>query len=213
MKKSNCAVYVCIALFIYVGCVSTQTQTRSDGVVIERNKQARPVWVDAPMSQLVESSKDAKLRYALLKQRDLPLAIKSTQSSAISSSYEPWRPIFDTQLKQLALFHQIRAKDDASRFDGLVEKAAHEVHAQSSQIEDIYYEKIRIDDPSMVPELKGVNEYFDVHVLIRIVPIENKRFLAIIKRVFGGAKSLETRKWAKELKIPIQSTNPTASGD
>lgn len=182
-------------------CQTPLGDVRPEGVVVERNKQVRPVWVDLPTERIVSASADSKLHFAKFKQRDLPIAIKTTQSLAVESSFSMWLPIFNERMKQVPKFNQIQSKGSSTELDLLMTQLSRKQHSIAAQIDDIYYEKIRIDDPSKVPELAGVSEYYDVHVLILLKPLEDKQLHSSIKKIFLNSKQAEWRKWAQELKI------------
>ncbi len=191
---------VLIAALLY-SCQTPLGDVRPEGVVIERNKQVRPVWVDLPTERIVSAGNDSKFHFAKFKQRDLPIAIKTTQSAAVESSFSAWLPIFNERMKQVPKFSQIQSKGNPAELDLLMTQLSRKQHAIAAQIDDIYYEKIRIDDPSKVPELTGVSEYFDVHVLILLKPMEDQQLHSSIKKIFINSKQAEWRKWAQELKI------------
>jgi hypothetical protein len=70
-----------------------------------------------------------------------------------------------------------------------------------SQIEDIYYEKIRIDNHSTVPELQGVTEYFDVHTLVQLLPGDSEKLRSSLGTALSASKQPEMRKVGKELSL------------
>ncbi|MCX6116553.1 MAG: hypothetical protein NT027_03355 [Proteobacteria bacterium] len=181
-------------------CVTPIGDTRPEGVVVERNKKSRPVWADSPTNSLTSSQDDQKLHFTKERQRDLPIAIKLTQSESIEASYIPWKVQFDQKLRNLAKFEQISKKYNQMDFAENVHQLARKYHAQLAQVEDIYYEKIRIDDATKVPELKGVGEYYDVHVLVSLKLIEDLKLKSLAKSHFLNSKWPELKKWAQELK-------------
>lgn len=188
------------AIFILTtSCATTSKDSRPEGRVIERSKQAKPVWADAPAGQLIVNATEAKIHYANTKQRDLPIAIKVTQSSAIESSYEPWRASFETRLSEFPKVLAAKNAKNQVEYTQLIEQVARKVHAQAAQVEDIYYERIRIDAADKVPELAGVSEYFDVHVLVQLLPVDSTKIRAVLQQVFSGAKAPELKRIGKDM--------------
>ena len=195
----TCAI---IGLLQIYGCTTLQSDKRPDGVVIERNKQTRPVWSDAPTDQLVVNATEAKFHYALNRQRDLPIAVKQAQTSAIEASYPLWKPNFDERLKELPNVAATSHGRAGAEYATLIEQVSRRIHARVNQVEDIYYERVRIDQPDAAPDLVGAKEYFDVHVLVQILPVESEELKHQIASSFSSAKSAELRKIAKDLTPP-----------
>lgn len=196
----NCFLFASFALF---SCTTTSSNdTRPEGRIVERSKQVRPVWVDSPLNQLAVNATEVKFHYAKFKERDLPIAVKAAQTEAIEQSFLPWRPSFESRLKEFPRLIAAGTGTAEKEYTTLLEQAAHRVHAQAAQIEDIYYERIRIEDASKVPQLSGVPEYFDVHVLVQLMQVESEKLRNAIYQSFIAAKSPVLRKAAKELAPP-----------
>ena len=195
-----------VSLVLYSCTTTAPTDTRPEGRIVERSKQVRPVWVDSPLSQLSVNATEVKFHYAKFKERDLPIAVKAAQTEAIDQSFLPWRPSFESRLKEFPRLVAAGTGSAEKEYTTLLDQAAHRVHAQAAQIEDIYYERIRIEDASKVPELTGVPEYFDVHVLVQLLQVDSDRLRNAIYQSFINAKSPVLRKAAKEL---APATPPT----
>lgn len=187
---------------ILLNSCATPTDNRPEGRIVERSKQLRPVWADSPLNQLAVNATEVKYHYAKFKQRDLPIAVKAAQTEAIDESFIPWRPSFDARIKEFPKLVAAGTGPSEKEYLSLFDQAAHRVHAQAAQIEDIYYERVRIEDASKVPELTGVSEYFDVHVLVQLQQVDSERLKNALFQTFSGAKSLALRKAAKELAPP-----------
>jgi hypothetical protein len=183
--------------FLLANC-TTPSDNRPEGRIVERSKQLRPVWADSPLNQLAINATEVKFHYAKFKQRDLPIAVKTSQTEAIESSFTPWRPSFDSRIKEFPKLIAAGTGPSQKEYEILLDQAAHRVHAQAAQIEDIYYERVRIEDASKVPELTGVSEYFDVHVLVQLQQVDSERLNNALFQTFSTAKSLTLRKVAKD---------------
>lgn len=168
-----------ISIFVLntCGCVYLSRDKRPDGSVVERNKESRPAWVDSPTNQLLYTSSETRFHFAILKARDLPIAVKKSQIAAIEASFALWQPIFDQALKEIkeikSLNNSSKNSSDLSEFKT---QFAHRIHAEVAQVEDIYFERIKLDDYKATPELEGVSEYFDVHTLVHLIPIDQEKF-------------------------------------
>lgn len=198
MRPSFCF----FVLVFFAGCATIQSDTRPDGRIVERSKQVRPVWADSPLNQLAVNATEVKFHYAKFKQRDLPIAVKSAQTEAIDQSFPLWRPSFDSRLKEYPRLVAAGTGPAEKEYVSLLDQAAHRVHAQAAQIEDIYYERVRIEDASKVPELTGVSEYFDVHILVQLLQVDSERLKNALYQSFLNAKSPALRKAGKELAPP-----------
>ena len=203
MNAMNHLLITILSLTFYLNsCASLQPDKRPEGVVVERNKQSRPVWVDSPTNKLLVSTTETRFHYALLKQRDLPIAVKLSQTNAIKESFELWRPGFDQRLNDFPQLKGLQSSTRTSKDTSLLlDQVAHKIHGEVSQIEDIYYEKIRIDNYATVPELQGVTEYFDVHTLVQLLPVDSEKLRSSLGTALSGSKQPEMRKVGKELSL------------
>lgn len=203
IRSSFFCCFVFVAACAMSSCTTTApSDTRPEGRIVERSKQVRPVWVDSPLSQLAVNATEVKFHYAKFKERDLPIAVKAAQTEAIDQSFLPWRPSFESRLKEFPKLIAAGVGPAEKEYTTLLEQAAHRVHAQAAQIEDIYYERIRIEDASKVPQLSGVPEYFDVHVLVQLMQVDSDKLRNAIYQSFVAAKSPALRKAVKELAPP-----------
>ena len=182
------------------GCVYLARDKRSDGAVIERNKETRPAWVDSPTNQLLYTTSETRFHFAVLKARDLPIAVKKSQIAAIEASFALWKPIFD---KQLATIPNIKPLTAAPKLAGemtdIIANYSHKVHSEIAQVEDIYFERVKIDNYQSSPELEGVSEYFDVHTLVHLNPIDQEKFLQDLATKLESANSKQIRSVGKQL--------------
>lgn len=184
---------------VYTACTTLSDSIRPEGRVVERSKQTKPVWADAPTGQLIVNATEAKIHYYLGKQRDLPIAIKLAQTSAIESSFDAWKPSFDIRLKEYPQLLAAKNSKNEKEYVILLDQAARKTHSQAAQVEDIYFERVRIENPDKVPELQGVNEYFDVHVLVQLMPVPSDKLNGVLHQVFSSAKSADLKKAVKDL--------------
>jgi hypothetical protein len=53
-----------------------------------------------------------------------------------------------------------------------------------------------------VPELTGVTEYFDVHTLVQLMPINTERLKSVLGNALQTSKLPEMKKVGKELAPP-----------
>jgi hypothetical protein len=184
-------------------CVTGHSDKRPDGVVVERNKQARPAWVDSPTDRLLVSSTETRFHHALSKQRDLPIAVKQSQTLAIDASFRHWTSGFEHRLTDFPQIKGLRSSPRTSKdTEVILEGVSKKIHAEVAQIEDIYYEKIRIDNYSVSPELQGVTEYFDVHTLVQLLPVDTDRLRQTLGTALLAGKYPEMKKVGKELIPP-----------
>ena len=189
----------CLLVFtLILGCASAPENQRPEGRVIERSKQSKPVWADAPSGQLIVNATEAKIHHFSPKKRDLPISIKTAQSDAIENSFASWRPSFLVRLNEFTQLMATKSTKNEQEFNELIEQAARRVHTQAAQVEDIYYERIQIDSPEKVPELAGVNEYFDVHILVQLLPVETEKIQAALYQVFQQARSPDLKRAVRE---------------
>ena len=181
-------------------CAYLSRDKRPDGSVVERNKESRPAWVDSPTNQLLYTSSETRFHFAILKARDLPIAVKKSQIAAIEASFPLWQPIFDQRLKDLK---EIKALASSSRispeFSEVKTQFAHRVHTEIAQVEDIYFERIKIDNYKSTPELEGVSEYFDVHTLVHLVPIDEEKFNRELGEQLKGSRNKQIRRAGQDL--------------
>jgi len=193
-------------LFLF-RCTTVQEDLRPEGRVVERSKQTKPVWADAPAGQIVVNATEAKIHYTLVKQRDLPIAIKTAQTSAVTSSFDAWKPSFEARLKDYPTLTAAKSSRNEIEFNQLLDQAAHKAHTQIAQVEDIYFERIHIDNPAKVPELDGVSEYFDVHVLLQLLPLQSAKLDMILYQVFQTSKFPELKRAVKDFAPKSKSTS------
>jgi hypothetical protein len=191
-------IFLLIALQLLISCITLPSDQRPEGKVVERSKQTKPVWSDSPTDQLIVNATEAKIHYFSQKSRDLPIAVKLMQSTAIEKSYPLWKPSFDQRLKEFPKIFNAKTPRNEKEFYDLLEQCARKVHAEAAQIEDIYYEKIQIEKPELVPELAGVSEYFDVHVLVQLKQVDTAKIESVIYQVFSKAKAVELRRVGSE---------------
>jgi hypothetical protein len=189
-----------LLLILTSNCVTVTSDKRPEGLVVERNKQVRPAWADAPTDKLLVNSTETRFHYALLKQRDLPIAVKQSQTAAIFSSFDLWLPGFNQHLNDLPQLNGLRSSSRTSKdMEQLLNQVAHKIHSEVTQIEDIYFERIRIDNYASVPELQGVTEYFDVHTLVQLLPVDGEKLRASIGSALLASKPSEMKRVGKEL--------------
>lgn len=195
-----------ITAFSLTACVIPGSDKRPEGVVVERNKQIRPAWVDSPSDKLLVNSTETRYHYALLKTRDLPIAVKQSQSGAVDRSFNLWLPGFEQRLSDFPQIKGLRSSArTAADMNALINQVAHKIHAEVAQVEDIYYERIRIDNYTPVPELEGVTEYFDVHTLVQLMPVDGDRLKGALSSALLAGKHAEMKKVGKELALPPTS--------
>lgn len=190
------------------GCTTLVSDKRPEGVVVERNKQSRPVWADSPTTRLFTSETETRYHYAMIKQRDLPIAVKLSQTNAIKESFRLWRSLFGNNLQQVSQVKRLQSSTKyAKDLTYILDSVASKMHGDLAQIEDIYYERIRIDHPEKVPELRGVSEYFDVHSLVKIAPIEIEKLKKSLAAALSATRNPEFKKVGKELSSGNRKTN------
>lgn len=183
-------------------CASLASDKRPEGVVIERNKQSRPVWVDSPTTKLITNETETRYHFAMIKQRDLPIAVKLSQTNAIKESFRLWRNIFGQNLQQLSQVRRLQTSTKYSKdLTNILDSVASRIHGDLAQVEDIYYERVRIDNYGPVPELKGVPEYFDVHTLVKILPLDQDRLKKSLSTALIAARFPEFKKVGRELAV------------
>jgi hypothetical protein len=186
-------------------CVTGDSNRRPEGVVVERNKQLRPAWVDSPPDKLLVNSTETRFHFALLKQRDLPIAVKLSQTKAVEASFNLWLSGFEQRLADFPQINGLRSSPKMSKdMEGLITNVAHKIHSQVAQIEDIYYERVRIDNYKPVPELEGVTEYFDVHTLIQLLPVDGDKLRVALGSALSSGKFQEMKKVGRELNPPLE---------
>lgn len=181
-------------------CLTTISDKRPEGVVIERNKQTKPAWVDSPTDKLLVNSTETRFHFALLKERDLPIAVKQSQTMAVEASFKLWSIEFEQCLTDYPQLKPLRSSPrTASDMETLISGLAHKIHSDAAQIEDIYYERIRIDNYKPVPELQGVTEYFDVHTLVQLLPIDREKLRVALGSALSAGKFQEMKKVGRDL--------------
>ena len=189
-----------LLLLAISNCATISSDKRPEGIVVERNKQVRPAWADSPTGKLLVNSTETRFHYAHLKQRDLPIAVKQSQTAAIFSSFDLWLPGFNQRLGDLPQINGLRSSPRTSKdMDQLLNQVAHKIHSDVAQIEDIYFERVRIDNYATVPELQGVTEYFDVHTLVQLLPVDGEKLRGYIGNALLVSKPAEMRRVGKEL--------------
>jgi hypothetical protein len=185
---------------LLTSCVSTDSDKRPEGVVVERNKQTRPAWVDSPTDKLLVNPTETRFHFSLLKQRDLPIAVKQSQTMAIDASFNFWFPGFEQRLADFPQINGLRSSPRTTKdMEILIINVAHKIHSQVAQIEDIYYERIRIDNYKTVPELQGVTEYYDVHTLVQLLPVDREKLRLSLGSALSAGKYQEMKKIGREL--------------
>jgi hypothetical protein len=199
-------------LLTAVGCVYLSRDKRPDGSVVERNKESRPAWVDSPTNQLLYTSSETRFHFAILKARDLPIAVKKSQIAAIEASFPLWLPTFDQALKEIKEIKSLTNSSKASNeFSDFKNQFAHRVHADVAQVEDIYFERIKLNDYKSTPELEGVSEYFDVHTLVHLTPIDQEKFAKDLADQMKEARNKQIRSAGQSL-LKRLSAKPRPDG-
>lgn len=181
-----------------VSCAYIPSDSRTDGVVIERNKQTRPAWADAPTDQLLYTSSETRFHYAVLKARDLPIAVKQSQTAAIDASFSLWKPLFDQQIYEFDPLKQLKNQPKINReLNDIIYRLAHRSHSEIAQIEDIYFERVKIDNYN--GELEHFSEYFDVHTLVHLAPIDHEQLTQQLASELQSSRTPEIKRAGKEL--------------
>jgi hypothetical protein len=190
-------IFICFSLG---ACAYVSSDLRPDGIVVERNKQSRPAWADAPTERLMTTGSENRFHYALLKSRDLPIAVKQSQTKAIEQSYELWKPQFD---QEIGTFSQVKKLQSSARtskeLQAIIDRIARRLHSEVAQIEDIYFERIRIDSQKNPSDLEGVSEYFDVHTLVQFLPIDREILQKDLSAAFLASSVGEIKKVGRDL--------------
>jgi hypothetical protein len=199
-KINHFSIIVMISAGLFASCLTTASDRRPEGVVVERNKQTKPAWVDSPTDKLLVNSTETRFHFSLLKQRDLPIAVKQSQTMAVDASFNHWFPGFEQRLADFPQINGLRSSSRTSKdMEILIANVAHKIHSQVAQIEDIYYERIRIDNYKTVPELQGVTEYFDVHTLVQLLPVDGEKLRLSLGSALSAGKYQEMKKVGREL--------------
>ena len=190
-----------ILLCFYLGaCAYVSSDLRPDGIVVERNKQSRPAWADAPTERLMTTGSENRFHYALLKSRDLPIAVKQSQTKAIEQSYELWKPQFDQEIGTFSQVKKLQSSARASKeLQAIIDQVAHRLHSDVAQIEDIYFERVRIDSQKNPSDLEGVSEYFNVHTLVQFLPIDREILQKDLSAAFLASSVWEIKKVGRDL--------------
>jgi hypothetical protein len=184
-----------ILISILVGsCSTTFTHVRSDGKVVERSKEARPNWVEAPHAKLISDANESRMHFENLRQRDLPVAVKLTQSYAMEASYVAWKPLVAQRVGSFQGVVGLLNDRNRAEFDKISETMIRKLHSDLTAIEDIYYEKIETDPTAELNELKGAKEYFDVHVSIRIKGLLDEALRQAMVSSFAKSKDSQLRR-------------------
>lgn len=192
------------------GCVYLANNKRPDGTVVERNKESRPAWVDSPTDQLLHTSTETRFHFAILKARDLPIAVKKSQIAAIEASYPLWLQIFEQAFRQVKEVKTLTSSSKLARdFAEFKNNFAHRVHAEVAQVEDIYFERVKIENQKAPPDLDGVGEYFDVHTLVHLNAIDQERFTKELAEQMLGSRNKQIRQAGKDLMKRISSKPPS----
>lgn len=183
-----------------VGCIYLARDKRPGGTVIERNKETRPAWVDSPTNQLLYTTSETRFHFAVLKARDLPIAVKKSQIAAIEASFALWKPTFDKQLATIQEIKPLMANPKlVAEANDLISNYSHKVHSEIAQVEDIYFERVKIENYQASPELEGVSEYFDVHTLVHLNPIDQEKFPRDLAAKLEAANNRQIRATGKQL--------------
>jgi hypothetical protein len=207
MRYEICFWILILASLQFQSCSTLVSDTRPEGVVVERNKQARPIWANQSSAKLLKNQADSRFHFAMLQQRDLPIAVKLSQTNAIKDSFQLWLPGYRDELQKLVELRPLQAATQhAKDLERVLESVAIKLHGELAQIEDIYYERIRIDRYDTVPHLQGVSEYFDVHVMVKIAPLKSEHLRATLANELRSVDSREFKRVAMELSP--QSASP-----
>jgi hypothetical protein len=191
-----------------LSCAYLSRDKRPDGSVVERNKESRPAWVDSPTNQLLYTSSETRFHFAILKARDLPIAVKKSQIAAIEASFPLWLPIFDQSIKDVRELKALASSPQTmAELSELKTQFAHRVHTEIAQVEDIYFERVKIDNYKSTPELEGVSEYFDVHTLVHLASIDQEKFARDLGEQLKGSRNKQIRRAGQDFLKRI-STKP-----
>ena len=187
-------------------CTTFTADKRPEGPVVERNKEVQPTWVDSPSDRLLVSSTETRFHYSSLKQRDLAIAVNTSQGLAIAASYKLWLPAFTQRIDDIPQLNGLRSSPRTQvEMEALLERVSHKIHTDIAKVEDIYYERIRIDNYKPVPELLGVAEYFDVHTLVQLVSVDGEALHKTLSDALLASKNTEMKKVGKDLSRPSAS--------
>jgi hypothetical protein len=202
MRLRTILLLATFVLTIQSACATIVSDKRAEGVVVERNKQTRPIWADSPTNKLVVNDTETRYHFAIVRQRDLPIAVKQAQTSAIKESFALWRSVFGESLGDVSQVKRLQsATKQGKDLTQILDVVASKLHSDLAQIEDIYYERIRIDNYGPVPELKGVPEYFDVHTLVKIAPLDLEKMKISLGTELLAARHPEFKKVGRELSV------------
>ncbi len=194
-----------------MSCVYLSRNSRPDGVVVERNKETRPTWVDTPSDQLISTAKESRFHFALPKSRDLPIAIKKSQTAAIDASFNLWLPSFDSKIAEVSQFKSLKNSSKTQRdLDNFLNQFAHRIHAEIAQVEDIYFERIKIDGHKTSAEMQGITEYFDVHTLVHLATVDSDYFISELAKELKMSGNSELRRVGKDIQKTIDKTKRQA---
>jgi hypothetical protein len=202
MHKRNYIKFLTLTALVAatLGCTTVPSDKRPEGVVVERNKQVRPAWVDSPSDRLLVNSTETRFHHSLLKQRDLAIAVSQSQTQGIGASFDLWLPGFNQRLEDIPQLKGLRSSPRTSAAtEELLSQVAHKIHSDVAKVEDIYYERVRIDNFAPVPELQGVVEYFDVHTLVQLLSVDGENLQRMLSAALLGGKFPEMKKVGKEL--------------
>ena len=189
-----------VLTFVISACTTDSGDKRKEGVVVERNKLVRPAWVDSPSDRLLLNSTETRFHHSSLKQRDLAIAVNQSQALAITASYDLWLPTFTQHIDAVPKIGDLRSNPKTQTvMNSIIDRVSHKIHTDVAKVEDIYYERIRIDNFESVPELVGVPEYFDVHTLVQLISIDNSALQNSLSDAMLVEKISEIKKFGKEL--------------
>jgi hypothetical protein len=200
--KNPWGLIVLISIFAAVSasCTSLTREKRPHGFVIERNKESRPAWVDSPINKLLYTSSEIRFHFAIQKARDLPIAIKKSQTAAIDASFVLWLPTFEQALKEFKELSLLaKTNKTSAEFAEIKDHLAHRVHSEIAQVEDIYFERIKIDNYQESPDLEGVSEYFDVHTLVHLKPVAKDELTRQLIDQMQSARNKKIRQVGAEI--------------
>jgi hypothetical protein len=141
----------------------------------------------------------------------LPIAIKKSQTAAIEASFNLWLPYFDTKIAEVSQFKSIKNSAKSRRdLDDFLNQFAHRIHSEIAQVEDIYFERIKIDGHKTSNEMQGISEYFDVHTLVHLAPVDSEYFAGQLAKELKASGNSELRRVGKDIQKDIDKNKRKA---
>lgn len=149
-----------LAVAMVLGCCYCTTVDSSQPEIVERSKAEKPGWIERSGDQLIEQGPYRTLIKKSKEVQNLPFGIKDTQLTALKLARQNVEDEVKNKLTQLAKANNL-PMSSSDVLNLIIVRAVTKFHEKYADVNDIYYEKYKINDGS-----NELNHFFNIYVLV-----------------------------------------------